>query len=265
MTPIPPTTRPRGLIRGLVAAACLAVAGCASAGGGSGGTAPPPGAPSAGGAGTGSGAGDYVEADAAFMRHMIHHHAQAIVMARMAPDRSASPAVRRLAARILNSQKTEISLMADWLRARGEPVPETAALARDAADDAGAGEDGGTGEGGGHDAGDEHAGHDAGAAADPGPLEGWDEGPRMPGVLSDEQMARLAAARGEEFDRLFLTYMIDHHDGAVVMVKNLVEQPGAAREESVFRLASGIRADQAMEIDRMRNLLREQLFGPGNQ
>lgn len=178
------------------------------------------------------GGGEYTEADVRFMTGMIHHHAQAVVMARMAATHGAGGAVRRLTSRILSSQKTEIRLMQDWLRDRGEPVPEPSALAEGAAEDP-----------------------DLGA-----PPGGWDAGPQMPGLLSDEQMGRLDAARGEEFDRLFLTFMIRHHEGAVTMVDRLVSSRGAAREQAVFRLASGIRADQATEIDRMRTMLRSQLF-----
>jgi uncharacterized protein (DUF305 family) len=213
--------------------ACLVgVAACASTG--SGGEEPSATTPSAEAAATERTDGDPVQADVDFMQGMIHHHAQAVVMARMAPTHEAGPAVSRLAARILNSQKTEISIMSDWLRDRGQTVPEYAALAEEEA----------AGEG-------------------PGPIDGWDEGPQMPGVLSDARMARLHEARGEEFDRLFLTFMIDHHAGAVTMVERLVAQPRGAREESVFRLASGIRSDQEMEIDRMRQMLRELLFGSG--
>lgn len=196
---------------------------------------------------------DYTEADVDFMRGMIHHHAQAVVMARMAPDRAESPALRRLAARILNSQKTEIDLMQGWLRDRGEPVPEPAVL--DGDDGAGRDDQGAR-------AGDGGSGGERPAAdGPPAPPDGWDEGPQMPGLLSDAQMERLHAARGATFDRLFLTWMIDHHEGAVTMVEELIRSPGAARGEAVFRLASGIRADQAAEIDRMRAMLRQVLFG----
>lgn len=214
--------------------ACLVAlaTSCASTGTGSGAaTAPADG--SREDARAGAATSSHTGADVAFMRGMIHHHAQAVVMARMVPDRAASPAVRRLAARILNSQKTEIALMADWLRDRGEPVPGLAAAAADP------------------------------TAAGLPPEEGWDAGPDMPGILSDAQMERLEAAEGDAFDRLFLTYMIEHHEGAVTMVDELVAAPGAAREESVFRLASGIRADQSTEIDRMRSMLRASMFGDG--
>jgi uncharacterized protein (DUF305 family) len=83
----------------------------------------------------------------------------------------------------------------------------------------------------------------------------------MPGMLSVEQLARLDAARGREFDRLFLTYMIQHHQGALTMVEDLFGSHGAAQEQSVFKLASDIGADQSSEITRMQSMLREMLFG----
>lgn len=242
MLPIRSVSLHRASLPGLAAAACLALAACASTGTGSEGAEPSAGPAATEATASEETGGDYVQADVDFMQGMIHHHAQAIVMARMAPTHDAGPDVSRLAARILNSQKTEISLMADWLSDRGETVPEHAALAEDAAGAAGTGGDD-----------TDHA--------DPGPIHGWDEGPQMPGVLSDQRMARLHEARGEEFDRLFLTYMIDHHQGAVVMVDRLVAEPRGARGARVFELASGIRSDQEMEIDRMRQMLRELLFG----
>lgn len=79
---------------------------------------------------------------------------------------------------------------------------------------------------------------------------------RMPGMLTPEQMARLAAATGEEFDRLFLAAMILHHEGALVMVGDLFTSPGAAQEEEVFTFASHVEADQRIEIARMHRMLR---------
>lgn len=78
----------------------------------------------------------------------------------------------------------------------------------------------------------------------------------MPGMLSQEEMARLAAAKGDAFDRLFLEFMITHHEGALVMVKALFASPGAAQESDIFAFASDVDADQRMEIDRMAGLLR---------
>lgn len=89
---------------------------------------------------------------------------------------------------------------------------------------------------------DPHAHHAQGAAL-------------MPGMLSADEMARLAAARGEAFDRLFLALMIKHHEGALVMVRDLFATPGAGQEADIFAFASDVDADQRMEIDRMRELL----------
>ena len=77
----------------------------------------------------------------------------------------------------------------------------------------------------------------------------------MPGMLSADDMAKLAAAKGNAFDKLFLEFMIRHHEGALVMVKELFASPGAAQEAEVFAFASDVEADQAMEIERMRGML----------
>ena len=79
----------------------------------------------------------------------------------------------------------------------------------------------------------------------------------MPGMLTAEEMARLSAANGREFDRLFLEGMIKHHEGALVMVKDLFATPGAGQESDIFAFASDVDADQRMEIERMRGLLKE--------
>jgi len=79
----------------------------------------------------------------------------------------------------------------------------------------------------------------------------------MPGMLTAEEMARLSAAKGQEFDRLFLEGMIKHHEGALVMVKDLFATPGAGQESDIFAFASDVDADQRMEIERMRGLLKE--------
>ena len=80
---------------------------------------------------------------------------------------------------------------------------------------------------------------------------------QMPGMLTAEQMARLVAAEGPEFDRLFLEGMIQHHEGALTMVKQLFATPGAGQEPEMFDFASDVEADQAMEIARMRAMLKE--------
>ena len=79
--------------------------------------------------------------------------------------------------------------------------------------------------------------------------------PLMPGMLTAEEMARLGQVKGPEFDRLFLEFMIKHHEGALTMVQDLFAQPGAGQESDVFAFASDVDADQRMEIDRMRSAL----------
>jgi uncharacterized protein (DUF305 family) len=84
---------------------------------------------------------------------------------------------------------------------------------------------------------------------------GHDHAMHMPGMLSDEQLARLDAARGTEFDRLFLTYMIMHHQGALQMVNTLFSSAGAANDDFVYKMGSDIHAEQETEIERMKLML----------
>ncbi|HEX7336099.1 MAG TPA: DUF305 domain-containing protein [Gemmatimonadales bacterium] len=178
------------------------------------------------GATSASGAGryPYTEADVRFMSHMIGHHAQAIVIAGWAPTHGASPSVRVLAERIINAQQDEIASMQRWLGDRGKPVPELPGSGMTMEHS-----------GSGHD----HAGH----------------GMPMPGMLSRAQLEELDQARGHEFDRLFLTLMIQHHRGAVDMVKDLFGSPGAAQDETVFKFANDVSVDQSTEIARMEKML----------
>ena len=179
----------------------------------------------------------YTEADIRFMASMIGHHAQAIRMARLAPTHGASAPILTLAARITNAQRDEIATMQQWLRDRRQPVPEVDAegTVSDMPSAHGTGRAG-------------HAGHGAEHAA-------------MPGMLTPEQMRELDAARGAEFDRLFLVDMIQHHRGAVAMVRELFGTYGAGQDESVFRLATDINVDQETEIARMERMLVELLLG----
>jgi uncharacterized protein (DUF305 family) len=94
-------------------------------------------------------------------------------------------------------------------------------------------------------------------AAVPGPHSHHEPGGFMPGMLTNEEMAQLAAAKGVEFDRLFLTGMIKHHGGAITMVDELFKTPGAGQEGGIFAFASDVDADQRMEIDRMGAMLKE--------
>jgi uncharacterized protein (DUF305 family) len=77
----------------------------------------------------------------------------------------------------------------------------------------------------------------------------------MPGMLTDEQMRRLSAARGPDFDRLFLADMIQHHKGALTMVAQLFQTNGAAQDDKVFKFASDVNVDQATEVERMQRML----------
>jgi uncharacterized protein (DUF305 family) len=163
----------------------------------------------------------YVEADVEFMYNMIGHHAQAITMARMAPTHGASPEVQRLASRIINAQQDEIATMTRWLQDRQKPVPEI--------------------------------------PADGGPtmmlMNGEPMQMLMPGMLTPAQLKALDAARGEEFDKLFLMDMIQHHRGATSMVKDLFGSYGAAQDERVFKFANDVNVDQTTEIARMEKML----------
>ena len=158
----------------------------------------------------------YTEADVRFMSAMIGHHAQALQMALWAPTHAASPSVRTLAERIINGQQDEIGTMQRWLRDREKPVPDPDRT------------------------GTEHSNH---------------HGSSMPGMLSEVQLEQLEAARGAEFDRLFLTFMIQHHRGAVSMVRELFGTPGAARDETVFQFANDVSVDQSTEVARMEKML----------
>jgi len=161
----------------------------------------------------------YTEADIRFMSGMIGHHSQAIVMAGWAPSHGASASVRTLCERIINEQGDEIATMQTWLRDRGQAVPD---------------------------------GHAAGMKM---MMNGHEEEMLMPGMLTEAQMKELDAARGTEFDRLFLTDMIQHHRGAVSMVHDLFESYGAAQDEAVFKFASDVNVDQSTEIARMQKML----------
>jgi uncharacterized protein (DUF305 family) len=161
----------------------------------------------------------YTKADIDFMSGMIHHHAQAVKMARWCPTHGANPSLAIFCRRIDMAQTTEIGLMQNWLKDRNQPVPE------------------------------------------PNPrgmvmmMGGLEHVMPMPGMLTDAQMATLDSARGVEFDRLFLTWMIQHHQGAITMVDTLFNTPGAAQDEIVFKFANDVHADQSTEIARMEQML----------
>ena len=151
---------------------------------------------------------DYTEADVRFMQGMIHHHAQAIEMAALAPTHGANARIALLCKKIDISQRDEIAMMKNWLKSRGQYVPDD---------------------------------------KDPHPM-------MMPGMLTAEQMTALAAARDTAFDRLFLTGMIQHHQGAIKMVADLIAAGGAQASE-MFGYANGIDNDQRGEIAIMQQML----------
>ena len=136
------------------------------------------------------------DADAQFMAGMIHHHAQALVMSELAPTHGAGPAIRTLTARIINAQKDEIALMQRWLRDRERPVPEV-----------------------------DPSGRMVGMPAGSMEMSGMPDGSmQMPRMLSPQQLDELGRANGQEFDRLFLTYMIQHYNGAVTIALFIVRR-----------------------------------------
>lgn len=197
----------------------------------------------------------FTEADVQFMVGMIGHHAQALIMSRLAPTNEASPSVRTLAARIINAQQDEIETMQAWLRDRDQPVPEVHIDGLNLMVHIEEDEQDGMDHGGmDHE---NHEGMDHGSMSHGGMDHGGMDHSDMPGMLSQAQLEELAAARGPAFDRLFLTYMIQHHGGAVVMVDDLFATDGAGQDEAAFKLASDINADQTTEIERMKLMLRQ--------
>jgi uncharacterized protein (DUF305 family) len=154
-----------------------------------------------------------------FISGMIHHHAQAIVMAKWSATHGASERIRTLSERIIVSQTDEIKLMQQWLREKGEPVPEPS------------------------------------PAGQRMMMGGVEHVMLMPGMLTEEQMKQLDQARGTEFDRLFLTFMIQHHEGALTMVDKLFNSVGGAADDFIYKVASDTFADQGSEIDRMQKML----------
>lgn len=166
----------------------------------------------------------HTEADVAFMQDMIGHHAQAIVMTGMVEDRSDNEDLKLFVERMDITQVTEIEQMQDWLEDKGEDVPAWDPV---------------FGEQGGH--------------ADGMMMM---DGDLMPGMATEDEMAALEAAEGEEFDRLFIDLMTRHHQGAITMVQELFAE-GGGEEMTVFQLAGHIESDQNIEIDRMRTMLAE--------
>jgi uncharacterized protein (DUF305 family) len=165
-----------------------------------------------------SGRPPYTPADVHFMQGMIAHHSQAVVMAGWAPNHGARADVLRLCDRIVVAQRDEILTMQRWLREHHETVPDA-----------------------------DFQYPPKGMAGMPGML--------MPGMLTPTQMEQLSHAQGPEFDRRFLTFMMQHHLGALTMVGQLFDSQGAAQDDRIFKFASDVSADQTAEIGRMRTML----------
>ena len=167
----------------------------------------------------GLGAYPYSDADVDFMSGMIPHHAQAVIMAGWAPTHGARSDVAILCERIVVGQRDEIAMMQGWLRDRGLEVPDAASTRHKMK------------------------------------MNGMVHEMLMPGMLSDEEMVALDKSRGPEFDRLFLEGMIRHHQGAIDMVDVLFKSYGAAQDETVFKFANDVYADQGIEIAKMHDML----------
>jgi uncharacterized protein (DUF305 family) len=160
------------------------------------------------------------QAEVEFMQGMIMHHAQAVEMTALIPTHTQNKELRALGARINSSQSDEIKFMKRWLAARGEPL----------------------------------------SMQMPDMPDMPDHHPTlMPGMLTAEQMNALRTAKDGEFDRLFLTGMIQHHNGALTMVKDLFDTPGAGQDAEVFNFATDVDTGQRAEIRIMQTLLEKKV------
>lgn len=162
-----------------------------------------------------SAAADHNAADVTFVKNMIPHHTGALDMAKLAATNGSSPQVKSLASQIESAQQPEINTMNGWLQAWGQPtIAPTAA---------------------------EHSamGHD---------------GSMMPGMMSEDSMTKLQAAKGSEFDKMFLQMMTEHHEGAIEMSKSELE---SGKSSDAKALAQSIITSQQAEVDQMRTLLAQ--------
>jgi uncharacterized protein (DUF305 family) len=163
--------------------------------------------------------------DVEFMQGMIMHHAQAVEMTALIESHTQNKGLRLLGARISKSQSDEIKFMKRWLEARGEPIspPMPGMPSMD--------------------------------------MPGMDMSSQqmlMPGMLTPKQMDALRKAKGAEFDHLFLTGMIQHHNGALIMVKDLFDTAGAGQDAELFNFATDVDSSQRAEIRIMQTMLGEQ-------
>ena len=164
--------------------------------------------------------------DVEFMQGMIMHHAQAVEMTALMESHTGNKDLRLLGARISKSQADEINFMKRWLETRGEsidlPMPKMSGM----------------------------------------DMPGMDMSSHpmlMPGMLTAKQMEALRNAKGEEFDRLFLTGMIQHHGGALIMVKDLFDTAGAGQDAELFSFTTDVDSGQRAEIRIMQTMLGKKL------
>jgi uncharacterized protein (DUF305 family) len=162
--------------------------------------------------------------DVEFMQGMIMHHAQAVEMTALVESHTENKDVRLLGARISQSQSDEMKFMKRWLEMRGEPIsPPMPGMEHTHMP--------------GHDMSSHHM--------------------LMPGMLTPKQMDALRKTKGAEFDRLFLNGMIQHHKGALIMVKDLFDTAGAGQDAELFNFATDVDSGQRAEIKIMQNMLGE--------
>jgi uncharacterized protein (DUF305 family) len=161
-------------------------------------------------------------ADVQFMQGMIMHHAQAVEMTALIDSHTENKEIRSLGARISRSQSDEIKFMKQWLTTRGEP-----------------------------------AAHSMSSMPDMPGMDMSTHQMHMPGMLTAKQMDALKKAKGQEFDRLFLTGMIQHHNGALIMVKDLFDTAGAGQDAELFNFVTDVDSGQRAEIRIMQTMLGE--------
>jgi uncharacterized protein (DUF305 family) len=174
------------------------------------------------------------KADVEFMQGMIMHHSQAVEMTALIPSHTENKELRSLGARISSSQSDEIKFMQRWLATRGEPISMPMA---------------------------EMAGMAGMDKNSDKPGQATSTMTLMPGMLTPEQMDALRNARGAQFDHLFLTGMIQHHNGALIMVKDLFDTPGAGQEADIFNFATDADNTQRAEIKIMQSMLEKEPLG----
>lgn len=179
----------------------------------------------------------FTAADIRFMRDMIPHHQQALDMSALVADRTGQNVMVELARRIATSQKDEIEFMEQWLVARGQPKPERSwqshmgGMTSDQAEH------------------HQHSGHHSMGHAMPNKPTVMEH--IMEGMATPEEMAQLETSQGQAFDNLFLRLMINHHQGALTMVEDLLGTQGSARDPEFFEFVNDVQNDQEAEIERM--------------